>query len=439
MGEKIYPKILIIGQPFNKNSGGGITISNLFSGWPKDRLAVASNDNLTSDLDISVCEQYYQLGYNGKLHPFPLNLMLPKIKIGNLIHKNNNNTGEKQRRSAIKGKYERIYKYLSAILNFLGIYNTLYKLKITPEFKEWVTAFNPDIIYSQLSTLELIRFVSEIHELFDKPVALHIMDDWPSVINAPGLLFSYWKKVIDREFRELLDKSSIFMSICESMSEEYKIRYNKEFIPFHNPIEIGNWLPYSKTDWELKDKFTILYAGRIGRGINKSVFEIAKAVNNLNATNKNIVFEIQTHNFFEIKKIIKLNDHTKWIKPIDYTELPKKFSNVDLLILPEDFDSASIEFLKYSIQTKVPEYMISGTPILVYADKRTALAKYAIRDGWAYVVTDNNEMVLMQAIEELYSNVALRKELAERARKIAIQNEDAMIVRENFRKNLLLN
>jgi hypothetical protein len=55
------------------------------------------------------------------------------------------------------------------------------------------------------------------------------------------------------------------------------------------------------------------------------------------------------------------------------------------------------------------------------------------------VVTDNNEMVLMQAIEELYSNVALRKELAERARKIAIQNEDAMIVRENFRKNLLLN
>ena len=30
--------------------------------------------------------------------------------------------------------------------------------------------------------------------------------------------------------------------------------------------------------------------------------------------------------------------------------------------------------------------MISGTPILVYADKRTALAKYAIRDSWAYVV-----------------------------------------------------
>jgi glycosyltransferase involved in cell wall biosynthesis len=83
--------------------------------------------------------------------------------------------------------------------------------------------------------------------------------------------------------------------------------------------------------------------------------------------------------------------------------------------------------------------MISGTPILVYADKRTALAKYAIKDGWAYVVTNNNEMILTQALEELYSNLSLRKELAERARKIAIQNEDANLIRENFRKKLLLN
>jgi hypothetical protein len=48
-------------------------------------------------------------------------------------------------------------------------------------------------------------------------------------------------------------------------------------------------------------------------------------------------------------------------------------------------------------------------------------------------------MILTQALEELYSNLSLRKELAERARKIAIQNEDANLIRENFRKKLLLN
>ena len=181
MEEKIYPKILIIGQTFNKNSGGGITISNLFYGWPKDKIAVASNVNLYSDLDISVCEQYYQLGYNGKLHPFPLNLFLPKIKCGSIIIRNNNNARSEPGENSIPGKYKKIYILLSALLQFLGIYNILYKLKITPDFKEWVTAYNPDIIYSQLSTLELIRFVTEMQKQFNKPIALHIMDDWPNI------------------------------------------------------------------------------------------------------------------------------------------------------------------------------------------------------------------------------------------------------------------
>lgn len=433
-----YPKVLIIGQSFNKNSGGGITISNLFYNWPKERLAVASNVNLYSDLDNSVCEQYYQLGYNGKLHPFPLNLFLPRIKCGSFIYRNNKNIDSRQNESVVTGKYKKTYKLLSAILRLLGIYNILYKLKITPDFRQWVTEYNPDIIYSQLSTLELIRFVSEVEELLNKPLVIHIMDDWPNAINEPELLFSYWKKVIDLEFRKLLDKSYVLMSICESMSEEYKLRYNKDFVPFHNPIDIGNWLTYSKTDWTIKGKFTILYAGRIGRGIKKSIFDIGNAVKKFSLKNDNVVFEILTNNYSEIEKLVTLNDHVKYIKPIEYSELPKKFSSVDLLILPEDFDAASIEFLKYSIQTKVPEYMISGTPILVYADKRTALAKYAIRDGWAYIVSDNDEALLTQALEELYSNLSLRKELAGKAKKVAIQNEDAKLIRENFRKKLLL-
>lgn len=83
--------------------------------------------------------------------------------------------------------------------------------------------------------------------------------------------------------------------------------------------------------------------------------------------------------------------------------------------------------------------MISGTPIIVYADKRTALARYAGRDGWAYIVSENDETLLVKAFEELYSNVSLRKELSHKARLAAIQNEDALIVRDNFRKTLLMN
>ena len=34
-----YPKVLIIGQYFHTESGGGITMTNLFKGWDKEKIA----------------------------------------------------------------------------------------------------------------------------------------------------------------------------------------------------------------------------------------------------------------------------------------------------------------------------------------------------------------------------------------------------------------
>ena len=42
----ILPKVLIIGQPFNNDTGGGITLTNLFNGWDRDKLAVACSGYL---------------------------------------------------------------------------------------------------------------------------------------------------------------------------------------------------------------------------------------------------------------------------------------------------------------------------------------------------------------------------------------------------------
>jgi glycosyltransferase involved in cell wall biosynthesis len=432
-----YPKILIVGQSFNKNSGGGITMSNLFQDWPKDCIAVASTENLHHELDKSFCEQYYQLGYNGKLHPFPLNILLPKIYCGPVFE--NNIEKSTLNKSVKPGKYRFIYRYLSAFLKFIGVYYILYRITITESLRFWLNSYNPDIIYSQLSTLELIRFVSEIHTITGKPVAVHMMDDWPVTINRIGPFSSYWGKVIDKEFKMLLDKSSIFMSICEAMSSEYKIRYNKVFIPFHNPIDTTNWVPFTKKDWKKKDRFVILYAGRIGLGVKNSIRDIAKAVEEFSIDYPDVTFEIQTNDISKLRKIVKFNKHIKWVKPIPYYELPGKFSNADLLILPHDFDLHSINFLRFSFSTKVTEYMISGTPVLIYADEQTALAKYALSEEWAYVVTKNTKAELLRALKEIYFDVKLREKLGKRAFNLAIQNEDARMIRENFRKNFILN
>ncbi len=49
-----YPRILIFGPPFNNFTGGGITLSNLFKGWPKDRIAVASTGHVLNNIRTDV-------------------------------------------------------------------------------------------------------------------------------------------------------------------------------------------------------------------------------------------------------------------------------------------------------------------------------------------------------------------------------------------------
>src|SRR6266478_6106911 len=55
-----FPRVLFITPAtFNHVSGGGITFSNLFRGWPRDRIATVHNDATPVTTDI--CERYYRL------------------------------------------------------------------------------------------------------------------------------------------------------------------------------------------------------------------------------------------------------------------------------------------------------------------------------------------------------------------------------------------
>ena len=79
--KKMYlPKVLIINQPFNSNTGGGITLSNLFASWDKDKLAVACSGYLLSEeMDPTLCNNYYQLGSKERKWIFPFNFFGRKI------------------------------------------------------------------------------------------------------------------------------------------------------------------------------------------------------------------------------------------------------------------------------------------------------------------------------------------------------------------------
>lgn len=69
--------------------------------------------------------------------------------------------------------------------------------------------------------------------------------------------------------------------------------------------------------------------------------------------------------------------------------------------------------------TKLVEYMAAGVPILVHAPPQSFLARHVRRHQYAWLVDQPDEAALIQALKTLQSDAAVRRQLAERARRTA--------------------
>lgn len=371
------PKVLIIGQPFNNDTGGGITLTSLFNGWDREKLAVACSGYLLLDnIDTNVCNTYFQLGYKEHKWRFPFNILQRKYTSGLLKFDEKRIQNMTIEKSGLRIRF--IMEVFYPFLEFIGLYQYMFRTKLSDDFCTWLDEFKPDVIYDQPSTRDGILFCLDVHSYLRKPLILHMMDDWPSTISDKGIFKRYWHRKIDQEFRRLLDRTSILMSISHEMGREYKTRYGKDFITFHNAIDLDFWNRNQRRSYELDKNPAILYAGRIGLGIESSLELFVKAIEQINEENNmSVKFMLQTQDEPDWTADYKSVTHNKFVS---YSDLPRVFSEADFLLLPYDFTSESIKYIKYSMPTKAPEYMVSGTTIIIFAPEETAIVKYAKRD-----------------------------------------------------------
>lgn len=429
------PKVLILNQPFVDNTGGGITMSNLFSGWDKDKLAVTCLGYLlTKEINPEICNNYYQLGFEERKWSFPFNLFSRKYESGPIKFSNLSKNKVVEESSKSKSRVGFLNKYFIPFLEYTGLVHVVTKLVLSPKFRKWLDEYNPDVVYAQCSSRERILFCIAVQHYLKKPFIFHMMDDWPSLIGVKGFMKRYWQQKIDLEFKNLLDVTDVHFSICDYMAEAYQERYGKNFTTFHNPINLEFWQQGQKENYDLAKNPTILYAGRIGLGIDSALKSIAEAVASVNTQlSMNMKFLIQAQ---AAPSWIKNYPHVEHKAFVPYEQLPYEFGAADFLILPYDFSPESLAYIKYSMPTKASEYMASGAPIIIYAPNDTALVQYAKKNSWASIVTEQDEQGLTEELKKLVLDKAYREGLAKRAKELAKNRHATKIVAQNFQKTI---
>lgn len=428
-----FPRVLIYGQPFNNRHGGGITLSNLFKGWDKSKIAVADTGHMMDNVTTDICDTYFQLGNEEFKWRFPFNYIQRKFPSG-LKKFNNDSIGtpvvEKK-----KLRYVIVNNVFYPALEWLGLFHCVSKIEMSSAFKKWLEEYNPEVLYIQVSTREMVLFAIDLVDYLKIPVAIHFMDDWPSTISRRGLFKKYWERKIDVELKTLLNRVDLYLSISDSMSIEYKRRYGKTFIPFHNPIDADKFLRLPEKLSGNQNEFRILYIGRIGIANRESIFSFSRFISAMNHEPQKILFHIYTPNIGSPELIrIKNLRNVSVFPAVEHKEIPVLLRMYDLLFLPLDFSRNGIKYAKYSMPTKASEYMISGTPILVYSPAETAISQFFIQNECGYCVTTKSSADLGKAVEFLIENEEYRNKISSNAVYIAVNRFDVSKVRVEFQK-----
>jgi glycosyltransferase involved in cell wall biosynthesis len=430
------PKILIFSQPFNNFSGGGITLTNLFYGWPKEKLAVLTFPFMLQSHSTEVCDTYYQIGQEEYKWAFPLNLFKQRYPSGKI--KSESARTSYSLESSPSFKHLVSSYFLNPVLEWLGLNNCNSWIIISHRLRSWLAELKPDLLYLQISNRESILFAMELIDYLRIPSVIHMMDDWPSTIAADGLLRHYWRYKISMEFRRLLDKSDLHLSISEAMSSEYNRRYKKTFKAFHNPVDISKYrIPDFRYNMSRTD-FKILYFGRVGLANQHTISLFAKYISKIADDKPEIEFDIVTKDFETrgIKKLSQLRN-VKVRPPVNHSAIPGLMMQYDLLLLPLDFTRKGKEFSKFSIPTKVSEYMLSGIPILVMAPKESAVTQFFLYHGCGLCTTSTEESELKRVLNALIQNTEFRVSICKKAYNTAVEKFDSDKVRHEFQALLI--
>jgi glycosyltransferase involved in cell wall biosynthesis len=425
-----YPRALILGGGFDSYTGTGVTLSNLFRGWPRAKLAVV--DYMHRPETAYFADMQYCRGAAEERWVWPLSAVAARSQQAetrsgaSLVDDASVQTASPRGlRSAREG------------LRRLGADAVLQRSVLSEPLKRFVGAFAPEVLYCHFSTLDTMHLVTAVHTFCGARLAVHMMDDWPATVYGDTLLGPALRLLVDHELRALFARASTHMAISDAMASEYSARYGYGFEVFHNCIDVSWWREHRKTTWEISLPLRLVYSGRIGWDAIESFEEVCEAVELLARGGLSAEFRIHTQDVGGPEAAALASyPHTTVLPAVENASLPAVLADADVLVIPSGFTGLSRRFSRLSMPTKVPAYMASGTPIVIYAPGSHGICVSAKRGGWGLVVGERSPMRLASTLVELAGCLSMREALGHTATGIADSAFDGRRVRSAFLTSL---
>lgn len=386
-------RMLILSEWFV--AGDAVTALNLFSGWDKNDLYCASRrDDFFGD-NFNQC---YLIGSDEVKFRFPFSLMGKPANSKHII-----SAGYKPHSKTIASTRSFYGTYVMPVMQYTGIFSYRMHYTASERFISWIREIGPSYIYTSIGSLNMAYLVNDLMNIFpDVEFVIHCYDDWTKP-NFKTLTKGYTRKSV-KVLDGILTRAKKVCTTTNKMSSDYSSIYHKKFETFPNPVT-----PISASA-DVKDN-TLLFLGKISNHNYESILRVAKVLNEIRATEQRTIdFNIYTE-IDPVKQTRLSQEYDRcffhsWVGREEAMRLVKTSA---VLLLPISINEQTVNFTRYSMSTKMAEYLSSGNPILYIGPNGIAMTEVLKDNNCAFVVDSMRDDILRKQILSVLNDASQRE------------------------------
>lgn len=205
-------------------------------------------------------------------------------------------------------------------------------------------------------------------------LVLYVMDDWQGHHECHQLPYSRWRR---RLLREVIDRANVRFAVSREMAAHYEATYGKRWQVVHNGVPKDSL--FNGTNGTRPPR-QVLLAGDVNVFRFDAVIAFAEAIERHNQRRgQSIEFTVMGEVAEQHRASLSALQAVRLLSRRSQSECLEGMKAADLLYLPLAFCQRSARISRYSLPTKLPEYLASGKSVFVHAPKDSAVFRVAER------------------------------------------------------------
>lgn len=408
---------MISHNSFSCTRNNGKTLESLFYCQPKGCLAQIYF-HAGSDPDLEFCGNMWQLSDNDVLN----SLFRTPDQIGHQVVEGSSPTVAFSYPSILREIKKRTGNVFRDMIWRLGHWES-------PELWAWLKSFSPDIVFFVGGDAFFSAKVAlSISSSLSIPIAVYYTDDYLFSLQTKSLKGRIKRLRLERLFQTVVSKASAHFVIGDYMAKEYEKYFHRPFYPIMNSIPIRPYKEYPN-----RDELEIVYFG----GLHLNRWRMIARLANLVPDNTIIKVYTSISGINEEIRSVFDSAGVLYCGSLSGDDLLAAMTSADILLHVESDDERNRRFTRLAISTKIPEYLITGRPVLGFGPTEVASMRI-LSDNEIGVVLDSDmsDLFISENIASVVSNYIYRRDVGKKGYDFAVTYCNREVISSEFLSKL---